>query len=85
MKSQGTYPNITFKNRRIRKNACGREFCEAATGVDYSGSNPRVILCRKPATMIFFGTKQPTCRLGMVCCDDCYAKLDADDPQEKTP
>lgn len=63
-----------FKDRRFKpsKNGGGRCTCEASTGVDYSGSAPLIRMCNKSAAWIHFGTKQPTCRLGILLCQEHY-------------
>lgn len=61
-----------FKDRRFKPSKRGRDRCEASIGVDYSGTAPHILMCQKPAAWVHFGTKEPTCRLGILLCEECY-------------
>ena len=61
-----------FKDRRFKAGKTGRRHCECSIGVDYSHSAPVIQMCNAEATWIFFGVREPTCRLGMLLCQEHY-------------
>lgn len=64
-----------FKNRRFKPSKKGdRDRCECSIGIEYN-RGPHVLMCKEPAAWIYFGTKEPTCRLGMLACEKHYEQL----------
>lgn len=53
--------------------------CEIFFGVDYSGSAPVVLVCRKPGVLVQ-GPGLPA--FGIVMCPDCQARWEAKNGQE---
>lgn len=60
-----------FQTRPL-KPSDNRQRCEAALGIDYSGSAPWIRKCGQPGVWLYVAPSGPAAKFGMCLCDDCY-------------